>query len=275
MKHLTTAALALALAAGAAAARADQPDHPSGRQGGQHAVGQAPQGAQGQHTAATGAHGPQTFNRGGQTFAPRAGAPGGPQGGHGFSGQPGGGQGHVNEQFHGNYQGFHGNSQGGFNGQAAGAGGQNYRGYSRGPGGYAGQGGYQGGQSGHFHSGAGNASGFSGGVRGGVPGGGHQLRGRDQGRTWYHQGAMAQQFHAQRRFHADFYNRPHGWYARRWGFGEFLPWGWFAPSYYLDYEDYDLPVPPIGCEWVREGPDAVLVNVWTGEVLSVDYGVFW
>ena len=255
MRHLTTAALALALAAGAAAARADQPDknHPGGGQGGQHVAGQHPggpaatQGAQGPHAGAP------AFSRGGQTFAPRGGAPGGPQGGHGFSGQPAGGQGHFNNQLHGNYQ-------RGANGQAAGAGGQNYRGYSRGPGGYVGQGGHQGGYQGG---------------RGGIPGGGHQLRGRDQGRAWYHQGVVPERFHAQQRFHAGWYNRPHGWYERRWGFGEYLPWGWFAPSFYLDYHDYDLPVPPIGCEWVREGPDAVLVNVWTGQVLSVDYGVFW
>jgi hypothetical protein len=36
-----------------------------------------------------------------------------------------------------------------------------------------------------------------------------------------------------------------------------------------------LPARRSGCEWVREGSDAVLVNIWTGEVLSVASGVFW
>jgi Ni/Co efflux regulator RcnB len=271
MKHLTTAALALALAAGGAAVRADPPDknHPSGGQGGQHAGGQAPQGGQGQHGGPPGGGGhptgPVGAGHGGQAFTTQGGGAAGGQGGHGFGGQPGG-QGHVSSQ-------FHGNAQGAGNGQAGGAGAQNYRGYSRGPGGYAGgqsggQGSQGGGQGSHFHgSAAAGGSAFSGGV--------HQLRGRDQGRAAYHAGAVPQQFRAQQRFHEGWSNRPNGWYQRRWGFGDYLPFGWFAPNYYLDYDDYDLPEPPIGCEWVREGPDAVLVNVWTGEVLSVSYGVFW
>jgi len=34
-------------------------------------------------------------------------------------------------------------------------------------------------------------------------------------------------------------------------------------------------LPPVGCEWVRVGSDALLVDIWTGEVLSVEYGLFW
>ena len=192
----------------------------------------------------------------------------GSQGNHGFSGQS-----ISSSQNH-----FNGVGQGGGNGQGGGAGPQNYRGYGRGPGGYVGQNGSQGGQGGQgqggqFHGG-GNVQAF-GGVRGGLPGAGQQLRGRDQGRAWFRPGLVPQQFSAQQRFHVGWNSRPNGWYARRWSFGDFLPWGWFAPDYYLDFQDYGLPYPPVGCEWVREGSDAVLVNVWTGEVLSVAYGVFW
>ncbi|HXQ17778.1 MAG TPA: RcnB family protein [Caulobacteraceae bacterium] len=281
MRYLTTAAMALALAAGAAAAGADPQNNnqntttttttPSGRASGG-------QGGQGQHGGGQGGHGAQAGAQGtvqgahaGQTFTTQGGATGGQQGTHGFNGQvTGGNQNHFHSQ--GNFNG-QGNGQG--NGQSGGAGAQNYRGYGRGPGGYVGPNGVQGGGQGNQFQGNANAHAFNGNVRGGVPGNGHQLRGRDQGRGWYQPGAVPDQFRAERRFHEDWNDRPHGWYARRWQFGEFLPFGWFAPDYYLDYQDYDLPDPPIGCEWVREGSDAVLVNVWTGEVLSVAYGVFW
>ncbi len=108
-----------------------------------------------------------------------------------------------------------------------------------------------------------------------MPGADHALRGRDQGRGWFNPNRFPQTFRAEHRFHDRWDHRPRGWYEREWRFGDFLPFGWFAPDFYLDYEDYGLPYPPVGCEWVREGADAVLVNVWTGEVLSVAYGVFW
>jgi Ni/Co efflux regulator RcnB len=34
-------------------------------------------------------------------------------------------------------------------------------------------------------------------------------------------------------------------------------------------------MPPVGCEWIRVGDDAVLVDVWSGQVLSVYYDLFW
>ena len=87
---------------------------------------------------------------------------------------------------------------------------------------------------------------------------------------------FARQYQAQRRYRFSGYRSfPSGWSYRSWSFGDFLPWGWYAPDYYVSWADYGLPAPPIGCEWVAEGPDAVLVDIWTGEVLSVYQGVFW
>ncbi len=100
-------------------------------------------------------------------------------------------------------------------------------------------------------------------------------RPRDAGRRAYAPGAFPQVFRATRRFRSAPFIRPPGWYARRWSYGMFLPWGWFAPAYYLNWALYGLPPPPIGCEWIREGGDALLVNIWTGEVLSVYLNVFW
>ena len=104
----------------------------------------------------------------------------------------------------------------------------------------------------------------------------HALRGRDEGRGYYSANVFARQYHAERRFRFGGYrNYPSGWGFRAWNYGDFLPYGWFGSQYYLDWADYGLPAPPIGCEWVAEGPDAVLVDVWTGEVLSVYRGVFY
>jgi len=66
-----------------------------------------------------------------------------------------------------------------------------------------------------------------------------------------------------------------GFYYRRWGYGDILPVGWFAAEFWIsDYDDYDLPVPPYGYEWVRSGPDALLVDTYTGEVVESVYGLF-
>lgn len=62
---------------------------------------------------------------------------------------------------------------------------------------------------------------------------------------------------------------------RTWSYGDFLPWGWFGASYYLNAGHYGLPYAPIGTEWVRVGGDAVLVDIWTGRVLAVYYDLFW
>jgi Ni/Co efflux regulator RcnB len=130
--------------------------------------------------------------------------------------------------------------------------------------------GVQGGQHGPFGQHA-----FAPGRQIGAPARNYGLRDRDRGRGWFSAGGFQRQFHAERRYHVGPYFRPNGWYFRTWAFGDFLPWGWYAPQYYLDWAAYGLPPPPVGCEWIREGNDAVLVDIWTGEVLSVDYGVFY
>ncbi|NWN22978.1 RcnB family protein, partial [Escherichia coli] len=50
----------------------------------------------------------------------------------------------------------------------------------------------------------------------------------------------------------------------------------WAQNYWLtDYWLFGLDVPPLGYEWVRYGPDALLVNITTGEVIQVVYGRFF
>jgi Ni/Co efflux regulator RcnB len=83
-------------------------------------------------------------------------------------------------------------------------------------------------------------------------------------------------FRASRRFRGPDYRRPAGWYDHRWTFGEFLPPAFWAREYWLsDYGAYDLPPPPYGAMWVRVGHDALLVDRDSGEVITVQYDVFY
>ncbi len=87
----------------------------------------------------------------------------------------------------------------------------------------------------------------------------------------YHRG-----FNAERRFRGPSYRRPQGWYARRWSFGEILPSLFWGQQYWLNnYVAYDLPPPPPGTVWVRNGDDALLIDRYTGEVISIRYSVFY
>ena len=82
-------------------------------------------------------------------------------------------------------------------------------------------------------------------------------------------------YQAARVYHVGAYHRPHGWVAHRWGYGETLPRAYWAAPYILaDYWLFALEVPPVGYEWVRDDTDAILVNVATGQIIQVEYGVF-
>ena len=82
---------------------------------------------------------------------------------------------------------------------------------------------------------------------------------------------------AQTRFHwVGGWSRQPDYYYRRWGYGDYLPFGWYGrPFWILDYWLYDLPIAPFDYVWVRVGPDALLVDEYTGEVVEVIYGLFW
>ena len=94
-------------------------------------------------------------------------------------------------------------------------------------------------------------------------------------RPWYEANRWRQYYEAQRRFRISAYIFPSGWFSHSWRYGEYLPYGWYSARYYLDWWSYGLPMPPVGTEWVRVGRDALLVDIWTGEVLSVYHLLFW
>ncbi len=245
MKTAISTALALALLGGVAHAQSDQnrqgQDHPKNvpPPPAQHHQQQPPAGNQRPVTAAPNAGGQQRF----------------------------GGQQRVGGQSTGGGSGV----QRGYTGQAGSAGGGQRP--------YAGQGGNTAGQQGRYSgqgatAGPNGYRGYSGGPRGAVTNPAVRAQ-RDYGRTQYNSGQWRRSYFAQRRFEGPNYAYPQNWYYRRWGYGEFLPIFWIGANYYLDANVYGLPYPPIGAEWLREGPDAVLVDVRTGQILSVEYGLFY
>jgi Ni/Co efflux regulator RcnB len=69
---------------------------------------------------------------------------------------------------------------------------------------------------------------------------------------------------------------PRGWGYRRWGVGAVLPPLFLVPDYYYaDWAGLGLAPPPPGYQWVRYGPDLLLVDVSTGQVADTVYGAFY
>jgi hypothetical protein len=69
---------------------------------------------------------------------------------------------------------------------------------------------------------------------------------------------------------------PPGWAYRRWAIGAVLPPLFLAPAYYYsNWAALGLPPPQPGFQWVRYGPDVLLVNVTTGQVVDTVYGAFY
>ena len=69
---------------------------------------------------------------------------------------------------------------------------------------------------------------------------------------------------------------PRGWAYRRWAIGAVLPPVFLASAYYYsDWAALGLPPPQPGFQWVRYGPDLLLVDVITGQVVDVVYGAFY
>jgi hypothetical protein len=77
-------------------------------------------------------------------------------------------------------------------------------------------------------------------------------------------------------FHLGIYYDPFGWGYQRWGIGWRLWPSYYTDSYWLnDPSYYALPYAPWPLKWVRYYDDALLVNVYTGEVVDVMYDFFW
>lgn len=81
---------------------------------------------------------------------------------------------------------------------------------------------------------------------------------------------------APHRYHAGEWQGPAGYSYHRWAFGQKLPAAYYVREYWIgSFAMYGLMVPPPGTAWVRYGPDAILVERDTGEILRVEYGIFY
>ncbi len=69
---------------------------------------------------------------------------------------------------------------------------------------------------------------------------------------------------------------PPGWAYRQWTVGAVLPPFFLVPAYYYaDWAALGLAPPQPGYQWVRYGPDLLLVDTTTGQVVDVAYGVLY
>ena len=76
--------------------------------------------------------------------------------------------------------------------------------------------------------------------------------------------------------HAHAFMYPPGWSYRRWGIGAVLPPIFLAPTYYYsDWATLGLDPPPPGTQWVRYGPDLLLVDLSSGNVIESVPDVFY
>ncbi len=107
--------------------------------------------------------------------------------------------------------------------------------------------------------------------------GGWDRRGDGQ-RPAYDPNRYPRQFHSPDRYRwrGGEWRAPPGFFYRHWNYGEYLPRGWFSDDWFIqDWWSYGLSIPPYGFEWVRSGPDALLVDERTGFVVQAVYGVFY
>ena len=81
---------------------------------------------------------------------------------------------------------------------------------------------------------------------------------------------------AERHFHWGDYHGPSDYSYRRWSYGDTLPAEYWAQDYWIsNFLNFGLDAPPDGYVWVRYGSDALLVDEDTGEIVEVEYGLFY
>ena len=98
-------------------------------------------------------------------------------------------------------------------------------------------------------------------------------------RDWRRDGRYDWRRHRDRdrsRFRIGFYFDPFGWNYRRYNIGWRLWPSYYSSSYWLnDPWQYRLPPAYGPYRWIRYHNDALLVNIYTGEVTDVIYDFFW
>ncbi|GAA4752820.1 hypothetical protein GCM10023264_19810 [Sphingomonas daechungensis] len=78
------------------------------------------------------------------------------------------------------------------------------------------------------------------------------------------------------RFHIGFYYDPFGWDYFRYGLGWRMWPSYYGSSFWLNDPWYYRLPPAYGpYRWVRYHHDAVLVNIYTGQIADIIYNFFW
>jgi Ni/Co efflux regulator RcnB len=99
--------------------------------------------------------------------------------------------------------------------------------------------------------------------------GGAAPRHSDSGRTFTYGGRSHPRFEGAR------YRYPRGLAYHHYLVGHRFPHEYWVSEYYItDYVDYGLGPPPDDYQWIRYGPDIVLVDMDTGEIAQAVYGAF-
>jgi Ni/Co efflux regulator RcnB len=71
------------------------------------------------------------------------------------------------------------------------------------------------------------------------------------------------------------YNWPQGYGYMRYSIGDSFPQQFWLQQYFINnFADFGLQPPPPGYQWVRFGPDLMLVNMGSGAIAQVAYGAF-
>jgi hypothetical protein len=125
----------------------------------------------------------------------------------------------------------------------------------------------------------GNRPGNPGGNRPGIPGGNRPTPPVNRpGRPGYRPGVGRPGYMGWngRRVRGPRWNWPSGYGYQRWTVGGILPALFLSQAYwYADYASLGFEAPPWGYQWVRYGPDLLLVQISTGRVVDAEYGVFY
>lgn len=77
-------------------------------------------------------------------------------------------------------------------------------------------------------------------------------------------------------YHQHSYHDPFGWAYQAFSIGWRLWPNYYGSSYWInDPGMYRLPPAPPGTRWIRYYNDALLVDMWSGEVVDVIHNFFW
>ena len=76
-------------------------------------------------------------------------------------------------------------------------------------------------------------------------------------------------------FHIGVYFDPFGYGYQPFNVGYRLVPAYYGQQYWIDPAMYSLPYPPPGTQWVRYWNDALLIDVYSGEVVDVIHNFFW